>query len=1758
MNRPLCLPRVLLVWLICFSAIRVQAQRVVPVYFKNAVPANSFRVEAIDPLNMPMQALSSGNNTSIFLQFSAIPNNRQKQVLKARGIDLLEYIPENTFLATVKGKWSADALKSLGIIATIPLTKYFKATVDNANAYARVENQPEVLRTYHLNILPGMDTSQVKDNIATILRGRPEKQNPSRFLNNRLLEISLGPSALGTLLDQPFVLYAMPAAVLKPLNNDATDRLEAHVVQQGIAGMPGLSGNNVVMGMGDEGRIDHVDNGYNEDGQDYNSSYHSTHVAGTLVGAGIVNPLMRGFAYKSTLLVDFFNNIIYRAPEYYQTKRMVLTNNSYGAGSYCVPYSGEYSGYSGQADQQALDYPNMLHVFAAGNSGDLQCGNYPVGYHSIDNSFQAGKNVITVAGTSHDGLSNKFSKGPVNDGRIKPEIAAIGNSMWSTIMGNGYGPNQGTSMAAPQVTGALALMVERYRQLNGDQDPPGDLLKVILCNTATDIGTKGVDFSNGFGWMNVKKAIDDINARSYRSGIIEQDQEQVFEIQLDKEVFDFKVMLYWHDRPSSYYTLKNLVNDLDITVQAPNGTTYDPFVLDTSAAGVLKPAVMGKDHLNNIEQVVIDNAIPGTYTIRVKGYKVPFGPQAFKVAYNWEEPGLQIIQPVGGEQWKPGEQRGIHWQDAGHDADTYSFDYSLDDGNTWTNLPGITGSYNRVDWTLPDVQSAAARIRITNTVSGASRISAPFVILPEINFSVTSSCSSEVQVKWTKPAGIDSVEVLLYAGKRGDFVQQTVTTDSSWILNGLKSGPNYWITLRPILAGKPGERSVAQMINTPNLKCIPTGASGDLALSAILMPPTAREGSSTALSGAVPVILKLENKGNTPVADSIVLDIFKNGIFWGKDTLVKSFAAREQYNWTTKFQFPAVAGTSLQLQAAIAIPGDPDLSNNHCDSTWRYLANTALSLPYTEDFSTLEDTVYAKPGITGAFGALAWDFSSASPAVSLIARHQEPQKGFTTYCKTDYQSFQLIGTFNLSGYQLTDNVRANISIPSLNSFSLSIYIRGNDLSPWLVLPIYDPITGISSTKNMNISGVLAKGKQSFSSSFQIRLVGNTRSFLQEIQILNELKLFTSKADLSLVDLNYTQSRVTDGDSMHIVIGAYNKKLTTNGAFSLGIKAPDGNIQSVLIDSLGSNQVAYAPFTIKVQDWPNAVAPIVAWVADPEDSFPDDDSLQAIIAYSRKISKFPYLQGFEQGEAGWGSTFIYGLSNKLSESVAPFKPANGKIFWGTRWVDYNQQIANAISSGYLVSPWFDLSSLKKPWLSMSVNKQLCNGMDSILIQYSVDTGRTWATLNPASGTTNWYDLPGQGSWKNCGNDYWQVVSAPLPAPAAGIQLRVLSQGSNYLSEELPRLPGGLLVDDVHIFDLAYPVFDQPTAVTAPQKSELDNWDNYTEQGKTMAASQPISASAGNSFRLSAQIANRSYNGNRVLPKSWIFNGSPVVSENGRVRLYFTHKEVMDWLSVIPCDTCIQKRSPYDLAVYRYSGPSPGINETDADNIPGYDEVWPADAFDLVPYESGYYAEVPAAAYGEFYIGLDEKGSGLLFEASRQPGANIVLLNWTKEHPEEVDHFEVERAARSNSTLDFKSIGTVSGSPLNTSYRFRDIRLQPPGAWHYRLKIVYKNGDIRYSAIRTISFDAGILVKLYPNPSADGKVKLLLQNAEGKNVELALYDQAGRYLWGQHIEAMANQQLVPLSIGNGKLPNGVYALKITAEGEKKTIQLVISRN
>ncbi|WP_445166389.1 S8 family peptidase [Mycolicibacterium sp. Dal123E01] len=114
--------------------------------------------------------------------------------------------------------------------------------------------------------------------------------------------------------------------------------------------------------------------------------------------------------------------------------------------------------------------------------------------------------VITVGSThaeaplSH-GVSYFSSRGPTVDGRLKPDLIAPGEQITAPIPKGQWGTLDGTSMAAPHVSGAAAMLMARYRELIGKPD----LIKKILCGTATDLGRDRT--FQGHGLVDVLRAL---------------------------------------------------------------------------------------------------------------------------------------------------------------------------------------------------------------------------------------------------------------------------------------------------------------------------------------------------------------------------------------------------------------------------------------------------------------------------------------------------------------------------------------------------------------------------------------------------------------------------------------------------------------------------------------------------------------------------------------------------------------------------------------------------------------------------------------------------------------------------------------------------------------------------------------------------------------------------------------------------------------------------------------------------------------------------------------------------------------------------------------------------------------------------------------------------------------------------------------------------------------------------------------------------
>ena len=156
----------------------------------------------------------------------------------------------------------------------------------------------------------------------------------------------------------------------------------------------------------------------------------------------------------------------------------------------------------------------IIVVTAAGNNGYLYFltanGIPEEGYRSISITDPGNtESVITVGATHRDsahlfGVSYFSSRGPTGDGRIKPDLVAPGEKIESTTPNNTKLRMDGTSQAAPHVSGAAALLLARYPELIGRPTR----IKEILCKTATDLGRER--YFQGAGMVDALRALQSV------------------------------------------------------------------------------------------------------------------------------------------------------------------------------------------------------------------------------------------------------------------------------------------------------------------------------------------------------------------------------------------------------------------------------------------------------------------------------------------------------------------------------------------------------------------------------------------------------------------------------------------------------------------------------------------------------------------------------------------------------------------------------------------------------------------------------------------------------------------------------------------------------------------------------------------------------------------------------------------------------------------------------------------------------------------------------------------------------------------------------------------------------------------------------------------------------------------------------------------------------------------------------------------------
>jgi serine protease AprX len=283
------------------------------------------------------------------------------------------------------------------------------------------------------------------------------------------------------------------------------------VLDSGVfSGNPAFSGVNVV----DQPFGDAASTGscFNDTPQSASDAVgHGTHVAGTIAGHGSADfpaylGVARGLSTVYNLKVGWaqttnssgckggasaFNSDVLAAINWaVQNSSLRIFNYSYGGKA-----TADDDGNTRLMDQIADNF-NVTLVISAGNNGpDGSSLNTPgVGYNNLS---VAAMNDAKTPARGDDSVASFSSRGPTAGGRSKPDIAAPGQVIFAAAYNsNGLIGMQGTSMAAPHVTGAAVLL----NQL-GVSDPLA--IKAVLINSADGLGWAP---DLGWGYANLTTA----------------------------------------------------------------------------------------------------------------------------------------------------------------------------------------------------------------------------------------------------------------------------------------------------------------------------------------------------------------------------------------------------------------------------------------------------------------------------------------------------------------------------------------------------------------------------------------------------------------------------------------------------------------------------------------------------------------------------------------------------------------------------------------------------------------------------------------------------------------------------------------------------------------------------------------------------------------------------------------------------------------------------------------------------------------------------------------------------------------------------------------------------------------------------------------------------------------------------------------------------------------------------------------------------
>jgi len=656
-----------------------------------------FKWGSFDPLEGPAREaedLSFTPDSLVVVQFTRPPYGNDRETLEEYGFLPLLYQPDYAFISIE----TPGATPPPGVRAIYPLKAYLRASPDLIQEYERGEK--EAKRLFVLLAHPSPSSIIYLSQVSYVEEAGVD-----------YCVVRAAPRDLKYILKAPLLLWVEELGEVGLDNNVASDIIDVNEVR----GSLNLTGRGVIVAVADTG----LDNGRNDNtmhpdfrgriraahawGRSGNWSDadihinnsgvitykggHGTHVAGSVLGNGTAsNGTIKGMAPEAYLVIQSLmtstgslavpSNYTLLFSQAYSDGARIHTNSwsSRSTSTY-----GNYTTRSYYIDYYTWLRKNFTILYSAGNQQSYGNGSVSTQATSknciaVGASENYRPNLSSYANNASE-LAYFSSLGPTDDGRIKPDVVAPGtwilstrstlisdpwNHYWGSqslysSLNSYYAYNGGTSMSTPITAGSVALLRQYMVEREG-HDPSSALLKALLINGARPLsGNLSSIPNNREGWGRINLTLSLGAAEGMKltwvdcSPGLNTSSTYSKRIVVQNSSTPLFVTLVWTDYPASPTSSIALVNDLDLEVVLPNGTVY--YGNDFSS-----PFNSTHDRRNNVERVHIEHPSTGIYTIRVRGYSVPYGPQPFAIAIT-----ANTTDAIGTLRWEKPFYRAGEW-----------------------------------------------------------------------------------------------------------------------------------------------------------------------------------------------------------------------------------------------------------------------------------------------------------------------------------------------------------------------------------------------------------------------------------------------------------------------------------------------------------------------------------------------------------------------------------------------------------------------------------------------------------------------------------------------------------------------------------------------------------------------------------------------------------------------------------------------------------------------------------------------------------------------------------------------------------------------------------------------------------------------------------------------------------------------------------------------------------------------------------------